>query len=137
MSIKVFFVVFFCMLFAHKIADYNLQGCLADLKQKEWWQKQLGGLPLHETIYKNDWKVALLMHSFSWAFCIMVPVLFAGMWKHLGASSVLLVANTAIHFYVDDLKANKHSINLVEDQGLHFLQIICILAVSAVVLNFL
>ena len=33
--------------------------------------------------------------------------------------------NTAIHAFIDNLKANKYVINLAEDQFAHLIQIIC------------
>lgn len=64
------------------------------------------------------------MHGFSWTFMIMlVPtayvVLFGGAWYPL-----LFVGNVLIHMFVDDLKANKKCINLIQDQSIHMLQII-------------
>ena len=49
-------------------------------------------------LYRNDYKVLLIVNY---------------------------IINTAIHAFVDDLKANKFKINLVEDQLAHLLQIIC------------
>ena len=36
----------------------------------------------------------------------------------------LIPINTAIHFVVDDLKANRFKINLITDQSIHFIQIV-------------
>ncbi len=127
--------IFLCMVFAHIIADYNLQGCLAELKQKEWWRKQMNE-KLEDTIYKNDWAMALFMHSFAWTFCVMIPVIAIGMWKHMLVVLALIVVNTGIHFVVDDMKANRHKINLIEDQNFHLLQILCIFIVSVVVMKY-
>ena len=57
------------MIFCHVIADYNLQGILAQMKQKEWWETNYPNFK-----YKNDYKTALLMHSLSWAFFIEIPL---------------------------------------------------------------
>lgn len=53
------YLVLFSMLFLHLIVDYNLQGALAQFKQKEWWKKNYP-----QAQYKNDWMIALAEHSF-------------------------------------------------------------------------
>ena len=68
--------------------------------------------------------MALGMHSFSWAFMIMLPLtvyslIVDGVWFPW-----LYVIHAVIHFYVDDLKANKYKIHLCQDQTIHILQII-------------
>ena len=106
------------MIFAHIVDDYYLQGILAQMKQKKWWINQEGYKPL----YKNDYKMALLMHSMSWSIMILIPSMFL-----IGINPYLLlgafVCNTAIHYYVDDLKANRGKINLIVDQTVHLMQV--------------
>ena len=104
------------MLFLHVVDDYYLQGILAQLKQRSYWKKHAP-----DEMYEFDYLWALLVHGFSWAFMVMLPFLskeptlpFYG----------LLIANTFIHAYIDNLKANKRKINLCEDQLLHILQIV-------------
>ena len=46
-------------------------------------------------------------------------ILFGGTWY-----SLLFVGNVLIHMFVDDLKANKKKINLIQDQSIHMLQVI-------------
>ena len=106
------------MIFMHIVDDYYLQGILAQMKQKGWWQTQEWYKPL----YKNDYKMALLIHSMSWSIMILMPSIFIiGINQYLALGTFIL--NTMIHFYVDDLKANIGKINLVLDQSIHFLQI--------------
>ena len=38
-SYKIF--ILFLMLLMHYIEDFHLQGCLANLKQKKWWEKEV------------------------------------------------------------------------------------------------
>lgn len=115
------------MIFLHIVDDYYLQGILASMKQKKWWEQNAPNL-----LYKNDYKIALAMHSLSWAFMIMLPIaLYAGFNIGTGFTN-LLFANALIHGIVDDLKANKYKINLIKDQLVHIIQIwitfiICIL----------
>lgn len=107
------------MIFLHIVDDYYLQGVLANMKQKQWWQDNAPA-----SLYRYDYITALIMHSMSWAFMIMLPIaikmsfdvggLFVGAW----------VVNVIIHGVVDDLKANKHKINLIQDQSVHMVQIV-------------
>lgn len=107
------------MIFMHIVDDYYLQGILASMKQKSWWKKQEG----YKNLYKNDYKMALLMHSMSWSIMILLPAMFI-----LGTNQYALLAifiiNTFVHYHVDDLKANKLQINLVLDQTIHMMQIL-------------
>ena len=105
------------MIFAHIVDDYYLQGILASLKQKTWWENQKSYKPM----YKYDYIVALIMHAFSWSFMVSLPILYFGFTKWI---VVAIVLNTIIHGIVDDLKANKGKINLIVDQSIHIIQIV-------------
>jgi hypothetical protein len=108
------------MIFAHIFDDYYMQGILASMKQKSWWQANAS-----DAMYRFDYVAALLAHSFSWAFMIMLPIVFAyefGIATHVYC--IALFANMFIHAIVDDLKANKKKINLIVDQSIHILQIV-------------
>ena len=109
--------ILFVMFFAHIVDDYYLQGILASLKQKSWWENQKSYKPM----YKYDYIVALIMHAFSWSFMISLPILYSGFTKWI---AVAIILNTIIHGIVDDLKANKGKINLIVDQSIHITQII-------------
>jgi ABC-type maltose transport system permease subunit len=115
--------------FLHIADDYYLQGILAQMKQKQWWidycDKYIkGNLHKQEWLnhYKNDYKIALLEHAFSWAFVTSVPYLFCNV--NFTFYYIQLLVNSIIHAFVDDLKANKLRINLVQDQFIHFIQLI-------------
>ena len=117
MGIKILILV--GMIFCHIVDDYYLQGWLASAKQKSWWEKNCS-----DELYKYDYLAALFMHSFSWTFMIMlIPTIYillvGGMW-----SPLVFVANLAIHMIVDDSKANRKKINLIQDQSIHMIQII-------------
>lgn len=117
MGIKVLILV--SMIFCHIVDDYYLQGWLASAKQKSWWEQNAP-----EWMYRYDYIAALFMHSFSWSFMIMlIPslyvVLLGGMWY-----PVLFIGNIVLHMIVDDLKANRKKINLVQDQSIHMCQIV-------------
>ena len=112
------------MIFCHIVDDYYLQGWLASAKQKKWWEENAPN-----ELYKNDYKAALLVHSFSWAFSINLPVLVYALFFQLLPTIILpyfilLVANMIIHYIVDNLKANKLKINLITDQNIHLFQIL-------------
>ena len=111
--------ILLAMIFLHIIDDYKLQGILASMKQEKWWREQKE----YKELYKNDYIMALLEHSFSWTFMIMLPIAFSlnfntGWWL------LAYIANWCTHAFVDDLKANRFKINLITDQLIHLGQII-------------
>ena len=110
-------MIFLTMIFLHIVDDYYLQGILAQMKQKKFWKEQAP-----DELYKYDYIWALIMHSFSWTFMIMLPLIFVS--PISPAFYVIFVVNLAVHAYVDNLKANKHKINLWQDQLIHLAQII-------------
>ena len=110
-------MIFLTMIFLHIVDDYYLQGILAQMKQKKFWKEQAP-----DELYKYDYIWALIMHAFSWAFMIMLPLIFVS--PISPAFYVIFVVNLAVHAYVDNLKANKHKINLWQDQLIHLAQII-------------
>lgn len=79
-----------------------------------------------QDLYKYDYICSLIIHSFSWAFMIMLPIAYYISFEIDAIFVVVLVANTIIHAAVDDLKANKREINLWVDQLIHILQIVLI-----------
>ena len=107
-----------CMIFFHVIADYNLQGWLASAKQKSYWEKNAP-----DEMYEHDYICVLVMHSFSWTFMIMLPLIYAVGFKVNSFLLLLFVSNVLIHAIIDDLKANKQAINLWYDQLIHICQI--------------
>ena len=110
-------MIFTTMLFMHVIADYNLQGVLAAMKEKSWWK----GHGNYRSKY--DYIPALLAHAFSWAFCIMLPLAVA-VYPPGTMFYAVLAVNTAVHAIVDHAKANLGVLNLIEDQAIHIVQII-------------
>jgi len=117
-------LILFIMIFCHLIDDYKLQGILANMKQRQWWKENTD-----KYLYRNDYKMALIEHAFSWSFMITLPFLVISFVQNNSFLMILLVIsyfiNTAIHAFIDNLKANKYVINLVEDQFAHLVQIIC------------
>ena len=118
--------VILCMVFLHIIDDYVLQApCLSKLKQKSYRQENAP-----EKKYKYDYIMALIMHSISWAFMIMLPIAYYKPWCVNGLFAIVFAFNVAVHAIVDHLKANAKRINLWHDQLIHMLQI----ALTAVLL---
>ena len=112
------------MIFFHIIDDYYLQGWLASAKQIDWWKKNAP-----DPMYKNDYIMALLEHAFSWTCMIYIPlIIYTYMYWDIELMWVPLffsfVENWAVHATIDNLKANRKCINLIQDQLLHFVQII-------------
>ena len=102
--------------------------CLSRLKQKKTWLD-------HEDYsdkYKNDYKMALFIHSLSWSIMVILPLLFvsSNIFFLLGA----LLINTTIHYTTDDNKANKFKINLIQDQLIHFAQIIFMYVIFGIII---
>ena len=107
------------MVFLHIINDYNLQGWFASAKQREWWKNNAPS-----KLYKYDYILALLIHSFSWSFMIMLPIALHMSFSIDYIFIIILFANMFMHAFVDNLKANKKKINLWTDQFIHVAQII-------------
>lgn len=114
---KVFILLW--MIFFHIVDDYYLQGWLASAKQKAYWQKEAP-----DELYERDYIWALIMHSFSWAFMIMLPIAYYCSFNIQWWFVVMFVANVAFHAFTDNAKANWKMINLWQDQIIHMAQII-------------
>lgn len=123
-----------CTIF-HLIADYHLQGILADMKQKDWWNEQIKLLyqkyngtdksfELHYKIlkkYKYDYLAGLFCHSIMWGILTFLPLMLV---CSPSMFACILGVNILVHSVVDHMKANIHLINLCEDQIIHMIQII-------------
>ena len=103
-----------CLCFLlHVIADFNLQGMLGDLKQREWWQKNYP-----DPKYSGDYRVAGTIHALAWAILTFLPFCQSP-WYALAVA-----INAPIHYFIDDAKANKRLLSLYDDQSAHVLQIV-------------
>ena len=120
-------LILMSMIFLHIVDDYYLQGILAKMKQKSWWKENAP-----DKLYRYDYIIALIEHSFSWAFMTMLPITVCMIfYRDLLDAAVswpawclFLLFNMVFHSIVDHAKANRRSINLVQDQLVHFLQIV-------------
>lgn len=113
----------------HVIDDFGLQGIMASMKQKDWWKKQEG----YSDKYKDDWTMALFMHSLSWSIFITLPILWYFNFQVGVIWNWIIIVNALIHYWVDNLKANKKKINLIQDQTYHLLQIIITFAIAVAI----
>lgn len=117
-----FILILLVMIFLHIVDDYYLQGILASMKQRSWWEKNYP-----DKIYKNDFIMALIAHSFSWSFMINLPwIIYVFIYNNsniIGTVVFMVLTDTAIHAITDNNKANKLTINLITDQSIHLIQI--------------
>lgn len=113
------------MIFCHIVDDYYLQGWLASAKQKKYWEENAPA-----KLYRFDYIWALIMHSFSWAFMIMLPIALTMSFQINVLFIVVFVANMIVHAITDNEKANRFTINLWIDQIVHLSQI----AMTAIIL---
>ena len=107
------------MIFFHIVDDYYLQGWLASAKQRSWWVKNEP-----RKLYRRDYLWALFMHSFSWAFMVMLPIAYFSQFDINRAFVVMFWVNVVAHAFVDNAKANWRLINLWQDQTIHMVQIL-------------
>ena len=118
--------LFLFSLLLHFVADFTLQGCLADMKQWRWWnelfnQKIFSLRVVHSQKYRYDWICGLLCHSMYWALLTFAPLIWLA--DSDWTVAWMVVANCAFHAVVDDMKCNRFKINLCQDQILHLAQI--------------
>lgn len=125
MTNTIIVIALLSMLFCHIVDDYYLQGFLASAKQRSWWVKNAP-----DELYKHDYIMALAEHAFSWCFMVHLPCFACLVCNYICFSPFLLIAsfllNAVIHAVIDDMKANKRKINLVQDQVIHIAQVIII-----------
>lgn len=112
------------MILFHIIDDFVLQPiCLSKLKQKSFWQEQ----NLDNNLYKNDYLASLIiLHGLSWSAMVHIPTMYLFNFEHQLALLISFLVHAIIHAMIDDLKANKKTINLITDQTLHLIQIVLI-----------
>ena len=130
-------LVFILALVLHIFADFNLQGLLCNFKQKTWWIKECTSTKMYLK-YKYDYIISGIIHAFFWSCFTFLPILYLSLYDvferitipFIGNTPIfvlaiigIIIVNTGIHYFIDDLKANKHKINLWQDQLAHVAQI--------------
>lgn len=115
-------IVLVAMMFCHIIDDYKMQGILASMKQKKWWEKNAP-----DKLYRKDYLMALAEHAFSWTCSIHIPVLIYCLATQTHKDAIIYVVvflfDWFLHAVIDNAKANQFKINLIQDQLLHIVQI--------------
>lgn len=118
-----YIILFLSMMFCHIVDDYYLQGWLASAKQKKWWATNAP-----DPLYKNDYWMALSEHAFSWTFMIHIPIVIysyiVGVQFNMYLFVCIFMINWFVHAVTDNAKANLMKINLIQDQKIHFAQIL-------------
>lgn len=109
-------LVLILMILGHLLADYTLQGWLAQAKSKSFWENA-------KKENKLDYIPALVCHSLMWSILILIPIIWFD-YQILNWFWISVPINAIIHCIIDDLKANKKIINLWQDQVAHLCQIV-------------
>ena len=118
------------MFLLHFFADFNLQigAGLDKFKQKKWWSGQIPKNmkePYRFSMwdrYKHDYKCAMVCHALYWSLIVSLPLVTVCD----GSYVINALTQGACHYYIDDMKANKKTLNLIEDQIVHAIQILFI-----------
>ena len=128
--------LFWLLMLLHLIADFNLQGILANMKQKSWWRKEVKkawergafdtiyppGTDIRNHIelptwYDCDWLAGLVCHALMWSLVTFLPLMFIISPQSFGG---IIIMNAFIHAVIDHLKCNRlGTLNLCQDQILH------------------
>lgn len=124
-----YFTVLILMILIHVIADFHLQGIMAQMKQKSWWTEQIERAPEKDRkemreMYGHDHVPVLLLHGFEWTILVSLPILYLSDWTLPPIMWFFLFCMVAYHALFDHMKCNLDCINLVQDQFLHMLQIV-------------
>lgn len=123
-------ILLLVIIFLHVLADFNLQGIMADMKQKEFWKK-------YPSKYQFDYVMPLIGHAFQWSFFVHLPILLVAIWIQRDLlemyAALSIVFHTIVHAGIDTLKANDHKTTLIQDQFYHILQLIVIWAIYCLI----
>ena len=133
LAYKVF--IFIAMVLFHILEDFHLQGILASMKQKSWWQSECNklGIKYESSKYKHDHIISLYIHSLENSIFITLPLIIDGLIATLTINpnnslfigwAFIIFANTVVHAFIDNFKCNNKGISLIIDQLLHFIFII-------------
>lgn len=118
--------LFIIMLFLHILDDFVLQPiCLSKLKQKKWWKEMKRKENItNKTLYDEDYICALIIHGLSWSAMVHFPFIISSDKELIIWLSFIIHA--IIHAFIDNQKANKYRINLIQDQLFHLIQLFII-----------
>lgn len=127
--------IFIAMVLFHILEDFHLQGILASMKQKSWWQSECNklGIKYESSKYKHDHIISLCIHALENSIFITLPLIIDGLittfTTNLNNSlfigwAFIIFASTVVHAFIDNFKCNNKGISLIIDQLLHFIFII-------------
>lgn len=127
--------IFIAMVLLHILEDFHLQGILANMKQKSWWQSECVklGITYGSSKYRHDHVISLIVHALENSIFITLPLIIDGLIATFTTNpnnslfigwAFIIFANTVAHAIIDDFKCNSKGINLIVDQILHFIFII-------------
>ena len=117
------------MLLCHVLDDFVFQiPSLSKLKQRRWWEENCP-----DGKYKKDYLMALGMHALSWSVMIHLPIMVLCVIPE-GITALSVLINLAVHMWIDDAKANKLRLNLIEDQAAHILQVVATWIVMTIII---
>lgn len=128
----------------HVIGDYGLQTIcnFHNMKQESWWKRICNIDDLSKSKFKDDYKLILYTHAFSWTICILIPIIIDYYLKIHDSDylfqwfiTIMVIINTYIHSIIDNMKANLNKINLIEDQTIHFTQILITLFLYIIIVR--
>lgn len=121
------------LLALHVLADFVVLGRLADMKSDVWWDRKFNGHPWANKMallgkYGRDYMVCVSMHALLWALAVFLPIWVSPSCSDIEVVGVVIV-NALVHAVADNMYNNRPmSINLVQDQIVHIVQIACTLA---------
>lgn len=129
-----YIILLLILVYMHILDDFVLQGVLSTMKRKINWIKDKE----YKELYKYDYMISLIIHALSWTISINIPIMFIiYRFDRLHDMKVMIIfivefiCNWVIHSIVDNLKANKGKINLVQDQLCHFCQVLILFLLFA------
>ncbi len=123
-------LIFLLMLGLHILEDFHIQGKMAEMKQKAFWAPYCEERP---GMYEKDYLVVLLLHGMGWSIMVSLPLMIIYYQDFSPVLFCAIVINGLLHAYIDDLKANRLKINLLQDQAVHMVQILGIMALAWVI----
>lgn len=134
LTYKIFILI--AMILLHIVEDFHLQGILANMKQKSWWDKQIIDFPPKKANkYRKDYIISLIIHSLENSIFITLPIIINDLYYTFTVNKdnslwitwmIYIWLNSYYHYLIDDLKCNKMKINLIIDQLLHLVMIVFI-----------
>lgn len=123
-------ILLILIIFLHVLADFNMQGIMAQMKSKDYWKK-------YDKKYQFDYVMPLIGHSFQWSFIVNLPITITAIYTGADCLEMFvcmsIIFHTILHAYIDTLKANDNKTTLIQDQFYHMLQLILLWVVYCII----